>query len=65
VICITGNGLKTLEAVQDALVMPTVIEPKLSAFDELIALETAEESKREKVRAKPGRPQAMRSGSPA
>lgn len=57
VICITGNGLKTLEAVQDALIMPEVIEPKLAAFDELIVREKkqvkahAESQKAEKVAA--------------
>jgi threonine synthase len=35
-ICITGNGLKTLEAVQGSLLQPRVIEPKLTAFDELL-----------------------------
>ena len=37
VISITGNGLKTLEAVQDELPYPAIIEPKLSEFDALIA----------------------------
>jgi threonine synthase len=36
VVSITGNGLKTLEAVQDELPYPTVIDPKLSEFDALI-----------------------------
>jgi threonine synthase len=36
VISITGNGLKTLEAVQNDLVMPEVIEAKLSEFDRLL-----------------------------
>ena len=35
-VCITGNGLKTLEVVQDELTPPRVIEPKLSEFDELL-----------------------------
>ena len=35
VVSITGNGLKTLEAVQNDLVPPVVIEPKLSEFDKL------------------------------
>jgi threonine synthase len=37
VISITGNGLKTLETVQNDLVMPEVIEAKLSEFDKLLA----------------------------
>src|SRR5207302_10895811 len=36
VISITGNGLKTLEVVQDELAQPTVIEPKLAEFDRLL-----------------------------
>jgi threonine synthase len=36
-ISITGNGLKTLEVVQNELPPPRVIEPKLSEFDELLA----------------------------
>lgn len=35
VVSITGNGLKTVEVVQSELVAPTVIEPKLSAFDKM------------------------------
>ncbi len=35
VLCITGNGLKTQEAVIDAIDKPRVIEPSLHAFDEL------------------------------
>jgi threonine synthase len=35
-VCITGNGLKTLEVVQGELPPPRVIEPKLSEFDELL-----------------------------
>ena len=35
-ICITGNGLKTVECVRDELVQPAVIEPKLSAFDAIV-----------------------------
>ena len=37
VVSITGNGLKTLEAVQNDLVQPRVIEAKLSEFDRLLA----------------------------
>jgi threonine synthase len=36
VVSITGNGLKTLEAVQDDLPYPVVIEPRLSEFDALL-----------------------------
>ena len=35
VLCITGNGLKTLEAVEGTLAAPPVIEPNLKAFDAL------------------------------
>ncbi len=35
-ISITGNGLKTLEVVQDELPPPRVIEPKLSEFDKFL-----------------------------
>ncbi len=36
VLCITGNGLKTQEAVQGRLAPPALIEPTLEAFDELL-----------------------------
>jgi len=36
VICITGNGMKTLEAVQGDLPLPEVIEAKLSEFEKLV-----------------------------
>src|SRR3954453_7425911 len=36
VVSITGNGLKTLEVVQDELPYPVVIDPKLSEFDRLL-----------------------------
>lgn len=35
VLCITGNGLKTQEAIVDAVEPPTIIDPKLSAFEEI------------------------------
>ncbi len=41
VISITGNGMKTLEAVQNDLAYPEVIEAKLSEFDELLARQEA------------------------
>jgi threonine synthase len=37
VLCITGNGLKTQDAVTDYLAKPAVIRPSLDAFEELIA----------------------------
>jgi threonine synthase len=36
VICITGNGLKTTEAIVDHLVRPTPIRPNIEAFEELL-----------------------------
>src|SRR5207245_9635756 len=36
VLCITGNGLKTQDAVPDALEQPAVIEPNLAAFEPLV-----------------------------
>src|SRR5215217_713949 len=36
VVSITGNGLKTLEVVQDELKYPVVIDPKLSEFNRLL-----------------------------
>ncbi len=36
VICITGNGLKTQEAVTGAIGRPTEIEPNLASFEEAI-----------------------------
>lgn len=45
VLCITGNGLKTQEAVADHLAKPVVIRPTLEEFEALVgapaALETA------------------------
>ena len=35
VICITGNGLKTQDAVADALDEPAVIRPSLDEFEQL------------------------------
>jgi threonine synthase len=37
VISITGNGLKTQEAVMNELPYPAVIDPKISEFDKLLA----------------------------
>jgi len=37
VICITGNGLKTQEALDGCFQAPRVIEPKLDSFEEIFA----------------------------
>jgi threonine synthase len=37
VICITGNGLKTQEALTDSFADPIVIEPKIDSFEEIFA----------------------------
>jgi threonine synthase len=37
VICITGNGLKTLDALHEAVEAPVVIKPALDAFDSIYA----------------------------
>jgi threonine synthase len=36
VLCITGNGLKTLDPLTDVLPLAPVIAPKLSAVAELV-----------------------------
>jgi threonine synthase len=36
VLCITGNGLKTQDAVNESLEKPVVIKPSLEEFDELV-----------------------------
>lgn len=35
VICVTGNGLKTQEAIVDHVIPPDIIDPKLSSFEEI------------------------------
>lgn len=35
-VCITGNGLKTVEVVQNHLETPAVIQPRLEAFDQVM-----------------------------
>jgi len=35
VICITGNGLKTVEALSGQFNDPVIIEPKLNNFEEI------------------------------
>lgn len=52
VVSITGNGLKTIEVVQDELPYPTVIEPKLSEFDKMFE-ETQKQAPKEKAPRKP------------
>jgi threonine synthase len=37
VVCITGNGLKTLEAVADRLPLPEAIPASIDAFDRHLA----------------------------
>jgi threonine synthase len=37
VLCITGNGLKTQDAVADCLVQPAVIKPSVEEFEPLVA----------------------------
>jgi threonine synthase len=48
VVSITGNGLKTLETVQNDLVQPEAIEAKLSEFDELLARNEAKSAAADK-----------------
>jgi threonine synthase len=36
VLCITGNGLKTQDALAEALEQPAIIEPSLAAFEPLV-----------------------------
>jgi len=36
VICITGNGLKTQEALEGKLNQPTIINARLQEFDDLV-----------------------------
>jgi len=57
VISITGNGLKTLEAVQNDLAQPEAIEAKLSEFDELLA--------RQEAKGEPAAKPADRASRPA
>jgi threonine synthase len=42
VICITGNGLKTQEALHGKVPTPAVIKPSLAEFEALMGLEAAE-----------------------
>ena len=42
VLCITGNGLKTQEALHGQIARPTVIKPSLAAFEALVGVESAE-----------------------
>jgi threonine synthase len=43
VLCITGNGLKTQDAVAELLEQPTVIGPSLEEFAPLVEGKTARE----------------------
>ena len=36
VICVTGNGLKTQESLEDKLLRPAIIRPSLAAFEGLL-----------------------------
>jgi threonine synthase len=45
VVSITGNGLKTLEVVQDDLKYPEVIDAKLSEFDRLLEKQQSGQAK--------------------
>ena len=40
VLCVTGNGLKTLDAVQGRVGKPDEIKPSLREFEELIESDT-------------------------
>lgn len=42
VLCITGNGLKTLDAVSEAIDEPAIIRPSLEAFVELLDADRCE-----------------------
>ena len=37
VLCITGNGLKTMDALHEAVESPVVIKPSIEAFEPLVA----------------------------
>jgi threonine synthase len=45
-VCITGNGLKTVEVVVEQLEPPPSIPPKLNAFDALMATHQAQQTKK-------------------
>ncbi len=49
VICVTGNGLKTQDAVADVLEEPPVINPTLDEFEPLVRGETVDAQKLEAV----------------
>jgi threonine synthase len=42
VLCITGNGLKTQEALQGKIAQPVVIKPTIEEFDALVGTEVGE-----------------------
>ncbi|HVV01661.1 MAG TPA: threonine synthase, partial [Verrucomicrobiae bacterium] len=41
VLCVTGNGLKTLDALNGSLGHPREIKPSLREFESLVAAEAA------------------------
>jgi threonine synthase len=49
VMCVTGNGLKTQDAVAEVLTEPAVINPTLAEFDPLVRHEDAEAAKVEEL----------------
>ncbi len=59
VISITGNGLKTLETVQNDLVPPEVIEAKLSEFDKILSRQGGTEISASVARSSPRAPAAV------
>ena len=59
VISITGNGLKTLETVQNDLVPPEVIEAKLSEFDKILSRQGGTEISASVARSAPRAPAAV------
>jgi threonine synthase len=42
VLCITGNGLKTQEALHGKIARPVVIRPDLAEFEALVEAQTGE-----------------------
>ena len=44
VLCITGNGLKTMDALHEVLEQPVVIAPTLDAFEPLVTTRTPRET---------------------
>ena len=44
-LCVTGNGLKTLDAVQGRVGKPDEIKPSLREFEELVESDTKVKTK--------------------